>query len=126
MEGLATPLLAKLDTGADRSSVDARRIEEIVRNGRSMLSFRIGGDTGPQLERERRNQVRVRRAAAAADQRDTVVLILTIADRAYPVEVSLADRTGLDYPLLIGRDILAGRYVVSSAKIQTTEVNCQE
>lgn len=122
--GPAAPLMAKLDTGADRTSIDARRIERIERQDGVYLRFRLAGDEGPEFELPLAGAVRVRRQSTAAAERSTVRVVLRLSGQTLETEASLADRSGYDYPVLIGRDVLAGRFRVDSARVQTTSAEC--
>ncbi len=124
VSGLAHPILAKLDTGADRSSIDARRVEQVDHSGRPHLRFRVAAADGPLLERPAAGSVRVRRASSPTVERRIVHLELWLAGQRVEAEVSLADREGLDYPLLIGRDVLAGRFFVDSTQSHTAQADC--
>lgn len=116
--------MAKLDTGADRSSIDARRIVRIERDDGSFLRFRLASEEGPELELPLAGEVRVRRQSAPPSERKTVRLALTLAGQRIETDASLADRSGYDYPMLIGRDVLAGRFLVDSTRTETTAADC--
>lgn len=124
IEGLNAVLMAKLDTGADRTSIDARGIETIEREDRSFVRFRLADDAGPELELPLVGEVRVRRQSDVPAERKTVRLALILAGRVVETDASLADRSGYDYPMLIGRDVLAGRFIVDGARMQTTKAVC--
>lgn len=124
VEGLADPLMAKMDTGSDRSSIDAQEIELIEREARPWVRFRIGDSGTRRLERPRVGEVHVRQQGGESLLRPTVHLVLQVADTRVTVEASLADRSRFDYPLLIGRDVLGGRFLVDSARRGEPTLSC--
>ncbi|WP_226023554.1 RimK family alpha-L-glutamate ligase [Halomicrobium salinisoli] len=81
-------VMAKSDTGADRTSVD------------SEIAARIG--TGPI-----KDIVRVKSGTSARGRsRPVVDLVIGIGGTQHTVSASIEDRSHMDYPLLLGRDIL--------------------
>jgi RimK family alpha-L-glutamate ligase len=90
-DGVATAT-AKADTGAKRTCVDID------------LAGEVGA--GP-VE----GTTRVRQASGSA-RRPVVDVEVGIGGDWETVRASLADRSGMNYPVLLGRDVLAGRQVV--------------
>lgn len=83
---------ARIDTGAARSCVDSRLV--------------IGQ---PRLHRRRRTK-----SSIGIQRREYVAIEITLAGEKIITEFSVADRSQMSYPVLIGRDILAGHYLVDS------------
>lgn len=109
-------LPAKVDTGADSSSLSATNIKWFKRGGESWVRFDLAVD-GMELndiELPRSHNVRIRRRASDYDpeeeayyaRRPVVELTLCIAQKAVTVDVNLADRRGFRQPLLIGASAL--------------------
>jgi RimK family alpha-L-glutamate ligase len=81
-------VLAKSDTGATRTSIDAR------------LAAEIG--TGPI-----KDIVKIKSGSVKSGRsRPVVDLVVGIGGRQHTVTASVEDRSHMDYPLLLGRDIL--------------------
>lgn len=118
---------AKLDTGADNSSLDAGRYEPFERDGKKWVRFSIEGRDGGirMVEAPVRRVARVRRAGTGVSKRPVISLTLCVAGRTGQAEITLTDRTGMDYAMLIGRSFLAGRLVVDSGKTQAGARACQ-
>ena len=82
---------AKLDTGAWRTSIDAQ------------LAVHLGLEGTEQ-------RVKIR-AASGREERQTVSLTFTVGGKKVKTVASLADRTHMKYPILIGRRDLKGFYI---------------
>ena len=120
-------LKAKLDTGADTSSIDAREVERFRRGGVSYARFTVSAGEGRPLRIEAPvvRRATIKRAGGESDRRLVVMLRLCLAGQTVEAEVTLADRSQMSVPMLIGRNVLAGRMLVDSAAEQRTEPVCQ-
>ncbi len=125
---------AKLDTGARTSSIDAADIEPFERDGEPWVRFRVplasrpdDSDHGEDLVYERRvlREVRVKDHLHASHVRYVVRLRLCVGGLAFFTPVTLADRSRFNYPLLLGRLALQGRYTVDAARKFTADHSCR-
>lgn len=114
-------LLARIDTGAAKSSLYAHNIVEFEREGKKWVSFDI---INPQtnethhFEKRIHKQTTIRRQSENED-RLVVLMMLHIGKEKLNVAFSLADRSKFDYPVLIGRNIIKGRAIVDTSISQT-------
>lgn len=113
---------AKVDTGAATSALHAHAIEAFRRDGEPWARFVVH----PFFRRHRRVVVHceapvvdertVTSSSGHADTRVVVGLTLRLGVRSdapeWPVEVTLADRQTMSFPMLLGREAMAGRVVV--------------
>lgn len=120
-------LEAKLDTGADTSSIDARDVERFRKAGTSYARFLVptGDGGGARIEAPVVRRVSIKRAGGDSDRRLVVMLRLCLAGQTVEAEVTLADRSQMSVPMLIGRNVLAGRMLVDSAAERRTEPSCR-
>ena len=119
---------AKVDTGAATSSLHARRVTTRERDGVLWARFQVS----PYFRTRRHPRVhRVTCEAPVVDERvvvsssgheDTRLVISAVfrlGVRAgapeWRVEVTLADRRSMRFPMLLGREALAGRALVDAA-----------
>jgi hypothetical protein len=114
---------AKLDTGAERTSLHAEEIRMVDGKQGSRVRFRLAGDPRA-LELPIVGEASVRQQGRAPLQRPLVHLRLCLAGRSRILAVSLADRSGYDYPLLVGRDFLGGLACVDAAARELTQPVC--
>jgi hypothetical protein len=125
----------KLDTGAKTSSIHAVDIEEFERDGARWVRFRIPLKRRPDdsdhnrdlvLEREVERDAFIKDHRATSRKRYVVSMALCVGGDTFTTEVTLADRSRFNYPLLLGRMALAGRAVVDSARTFTTGHKCRK
>lgn len=118
---------SKLDTGATTSSIDARDIEKFEKDDADWVRFTvINRDTEEEqvLEKPVVRIVHVKRHGKDSQERYVVDLDFCIGDRLITEEVSLTNREKWNYPLLVGRNHLAGHVLVDSAIKDTREPSC--
>lgn len=122
-------LSAKLDTGADNSSLHALGIRSFLRDGSQWVAFEVAGDDGRKAAFERK-VVRIteikRRGGLRPFERPTVLMGVCLGHVYRVVEVNLADRARFKQPFLVGRTFLANQFVVDSARTNTVEPDCAE
>ncbi len=123
-EGLVLP--AKLDTGADVSSLHVADIQWIRRPDGDWVAFDVTGNDNRTVRLERKVQrvARVKKASGGVQERPTVLLGVCLGDTYRVTEVNLTDRTGLKLPFLVGRSFLADRFAVDSSRTDTVEPAC--
>ena len=106
-------MVAKVDTGAYRSSIWATKIRE--ENG--TLKFVLLGPSSPHysgvmLSTEEYKVVEVENSFGHKQKRFSVFLTVEIHGKRIRSNFTLANRAAKTYPALIGRKMLKGRFVV--------------
>ena len=113
---------ARIDTGAALSSLDAREIK--IEN--DMVSFKLPPRyKGLQITLPIVEHKSIR-SAEAKEQRPVVEMDLCIGPKHFRALVTLNDRSKVRYPLLIGRNILEGRFVIDCMKSHCAPPSCPE
>lgn len=109
---------AKIDTGAKTSALHASRIALVEKDGDTRVAFDVigeGAHRGPRHHEAPLVGRRVIRSSNGEEQERFVIqAMLALAGRRWPVELTLADRTAMELPMLIGRQALGGRVLVDS------------
>jgi hypothetical protein len=124
-------LKAKLDTGAETSSLDAQDIRRLRRRstGERFVEFSVfdpeSGET-IRLKKPLVRLVRIKQHDGSHQVRPVVALDICLAARASTVEVSLIDRSVFIYPLLLGRSALEGHVVVDPELTFTNDPRCED
>jgi len=117
---------ARIDSGAETSSIDARNITRFERDGNNWVRFDVpvpGTDKLVTLEKEISRRVRVIQASAdEAERRVVVELQFAIGDHEQVAEFTLTDRTNLTYEVLIGRNVLRDVMLIDVGKEYATEL----
>lgn len=111
---------ARIDTGATTSSLDARNIQHFERDGRRWVRFdTLHPESGEELTFERPVVRRVRISQSISEdyeRRPVIELHFTLGGISHTAEFTLSDRSHLDFPLLIGRNILRDQMIVDVSK----------
>jgi hypothetical protein len=117
---------AKLDTGADISSINATVLERAKQSGSAFVRIELTDDTGTvkQFDAPYLKTVRVKRSGAEVEKRFVVSLKVCIAGEVIAGEFTLADRGNLKEQVLIGRNMLAGRILVDSGRTRLASDRC--
>jgi hypothetical protein len=118
---------AKVDTGADHSSLDARNIQIFRRDGREWVRFeriRPDGRSGT-YERPLVRWARIRRHGDANQDRPVVALAICLGAQRKTAEINLIDRSRFEYPMLIGRSFLGDDFLVDPAARFLREPRCE-
>ncbi len=121
LDDIQMALPARVDTGAETASLDARKIELFERNGKRWVRFEIvHPDTGEALQLERklkRIAAIVQSNTSEPERRPVIKLGITIGDISQSAEFTLSNRSHLDYQMLIGRNVLKDMMVVDVSKV---------
>lgn len=123
-EGLA--ISAKLDTGADTSSLHADDIRWFTRDDGDWVSFEVANENGEKARFERRvvRIARIKRTRGDPQRRPTIMLGICLGAVYRLTQVNLVDRGRLNYDLLVGRRFLKDHFAVDSARTYTVKPRC--
>ena len=111
---------AKLDTGARTSAIHAEEIKYVEENGQTMVHFLLLLDSteqpiqcaAPLFQRKRK----VKSSSGDVTMRPVVETFLELGGKRYRIELTLADRSVMNFQILIGRTALRGRFLVNSGR----------
>jgi hypothetical protein len=120
---------AKLDTGADSSSLDADNLQIFTRDGKKWVRFDLEERRqGKKLTIERPlvRWAPIKRHNQAPQRRPVIKLGVCLGHIYRETEVNLVDRKNYQYPMLIGRKFMAGAVIIDPAAKYTVEPNCKE
>lgn len=110
LNDLDIKLLARIDTGATTASLDARDIRTFERNGEEWVRFIVyHPDTRAPVEVERKRVRRVHIVQSSTEEperRPVVEMRITLGKVTQNAEFTLADRSSLEFPMQVGRNIL--------------------
>lgn len=97
---------AKIDTGADSGAIHCTKIEEKVIKGKNVLQFSPFDHPEIIIVATDFVMKSVRSSNGDAAKRYFIDTTITIQGNDYPINLSLADRTEMTWPVLIGKKFL--------------------
>ncbi len=113
-------LRAKIDTGARTSALHAVDLKPIERNGVPWIEFNVPLTGEPRTKRYAApiaDERAIKNTSGMPETRYVVKLVLVMANRHWPIDVSLADREKMKFDMILGRTaIRAHRIVVDAGK----------
>ena len=119
---------AKLDSGAEYSSLDAANLTQFDRDGQPWVRFDVIEGEGQKITIERpllRNAT-IKRHYPQAQKRPVIKLGVCLGNLYKETEVNLVDRTGFNYRMLIGRKFMEGAVIIDPSAKYTVEPECKE
>jgi len=115
---------ARIDTGAEFTSVHAEDIQLVEKDGKRWVHFSlIKPDTAEKVavERRLRKKIKIRQSDSEKQTRYVVEMWITLGEIRSLVEVTLSDRDHMEYPLLIGRNMLVDTMIVDVSDRHTVK-----
>lgn len=122
---------AKVDTGAYTSSLHCHHIKAFEKDNRKFVKFNLLDPTH-ETYNDKLFQLPVHRVKVVKSSNGTTeerYIIKTEArlfDQLLEVELSLTDRSEMRYPVLLGRKLINGRFVVDVSQKHLSSKNTQE
>lgn len=117
--GLEQSFKARIDTGATTSSISAVDIVPFERDGNDWVKFKIEHDgvNSKEIALPVDRWVKIRQSSAEGTQRRAVVQAwIQIGELKEKTEFTLADRTHLSFPVLLGRSFFKDVALVDVSK----------
>ena len=117
---------AKIDTGADSSSINSKLSTLYNRNGEQWVKFSITDIHGNLATFDKKivRNVKVKRNFGEKQQRAVVRMGICIGNQYGETNVSLIDRSNFNYNLLIGRNFLQGKFVIDPSLTFMAKPQC--
>ncbi len=119
-------LNAKLDSGAKTSSLDARSIKSYKnKSGEEMVRFKVKGkrhDGKRWVEKQVvfrkpvHRKVKVKSSNGISEERLSVIMPITIGKKTVQTEFTLSSRSGMNYPVLLGRKTISKIGLIDCSK----------
>jgi hypothetical protein len=115
------PITAKVDTGAMTSSLHAADLHLIESGGTTLVSFEFQPDPGrsdpPRRVTSEVVDFRMVRSSNGREETRPVVRAgVAIGDDRFEIDLTLTCRARMDYRMLLGRRVLADRFVVDAGR----------
>ncbi|TXK49006.1 ATP-dependent zinc protease [Pontibacter qinzhouensis] len=113
---------AKIDTGAYTSAIHCSDIhEEVLVDGTKVISLDLLDPSHPQYNHRRLTFKHyafrdIKSSNGEVQQRYVIRTRIKFFDEEIEAEFSLSDRSDMKYPVLIGRTLLRGRFIVDVSR----------
>lgn len=109
---------ARIDTGAELSSLQALELVEFERDGKPWVRFAVANGDKQKVVYEQRVKrfISIKQAEGEPLRRPVVTMSIAIGELEERVEVTLLERSAMVYDVVIGRNFLRDRAVVDVSK----------
>lgn len=116
---------AKIDTGAYTSAIHCKDVEVKMVNGKEVLYFKLLDDSHPEYSRLTYEftefyRKKIKNSFGEMEERFIIKTPIKIARKTILTTLSLSDREKMRYPVLIGRRLLKGKFIVDVNRIHTS------
>ncbi len=110
---------AKIDTGAYTSSIHCEKIGINYENSKAILYFTIEPDSDKSFRFENYTTKKIKNSFGEMEERFVIKTIINLGGKKIWSRISLSNRDTMRYPVLIGRRILKGKFLIDVNKIHT-------
>lgn len=111
----------RVDTGAATSSLHVENLLEFKRGGRNWVSFNLHPDIhnvnlGVRITTRVKGRKKVKSSSADTEHRIVIDTLLNLGGQEWVIQLTLTNRAQMTYPMLLGREAMAGRFLVDPAR----------
>lgn len=111
----------RVDTGAATSSLHVESLQEFKRGGRNWVSFNLHPDIhnvnlGVRITTRVKGRKKVKSSSADTEHRIVIDTLLNLGGQEWVIQLTLTNRAQMTYPMLLGREAMAGRFLVDPAQ----------
>ncbi|MDX1351802.1 MAG: RimK/LysX family protein [Thiomicrorhabdus sp.] len=124
LDNQAVMIEAKIDSGADHSSLHATHIQYFERNAKPWVKFETFKQIKTELPLYKKTKIKTKRVGY--QQRPVVLISLCLAGIVQQVQMNLVDRAHFSKPLLIGRSALQGFLINPRQTHLTDSKKCRD
>ena len=99
-------LKAKIDTGARTTALHAVDLTPVEKNSERWIKFRVPGSGRPKdaiCQARLIDERKIKNTSGEPDLRYVIETLFVLGQRSWRIEVSLADRQRMAFPVIIGR-----------------------
>lgn len=113
------PVEAKIDTGAYTSSLHCENITINYENSRAILYFTLEQGTSKTYRFEDFTRKKIKNSFGEMEERYVIKTLIKIGRKKIRSTISLSNRDNMRYPVLIGRKLLKGKFLIDVNQIHT-------
>ncbi len=115
-----THVEAKIDTGAYTCSIHCKEIKTVSAGGKIVLCFKLLDDTTHTCDEFTKKKIK--NSFGEMEERFIIKTVINIGRKKINTTVSLSNRGNMRYPVLIGRRLLKGKFIVDVNLIYTNGI----
>lgn len=113
---------AKIDTGAYTSSIHCHNIQVIDKDGEDRVIFSLLDPSHPFYNDKEFNlpvyaKKEIKNSFGQVEERYIIKTQVLLFGELFDIELSLTDRSKMEYPVLLGRLLLQDRFIVDVSQI---------
>ncbi len=120
ISGVVLNVPAKIDSGAFRSSIHCKSVKEVSKGDTKILKVTLLGHPCAPVEYPMEftdyEKVNITNSFGHEEERFEVKLKIKLGPKIFSSSFTLADRANNLFPVLVGRKLLKGRYMVDVSK----------
>lgn len=110
---------AKIDTGAYRGAIHCTKIRLEEKDGKRVLYFSPFDNHQSEVQADNFRMGKFTSSNGVSEDRYLVSTVISIDDQNYPITLSLANRSEMKWPVLIGRKFLRqNNFLVDASKFK--------
>lgn len=121
-------LNAKIDSGADHSSIHVIDAKPYKKNGKNWIRFKVLDNEGRYYLFDKRvvREVYIKRKNQTSQKRAVVIFGMCLAGVFKTVEVNLSNRSNFRQLMLVGRSYLHGYFLIDVSKQYLSTPDCAQ
>ncbi|MBJ2174437.1 ATP-dependent zinc protease [Aureibaculum sp. A20] len=112
-------ILARIDSGAKTSSIQAKKIKLFTKNNEDWVQFVVypiqkNKSISVTCVAKFYDKRLIKNSFGTSEERIIIKTPITIGEDTFDIELSLANRSAMQFAMLLGRNAIAHRYVIHS------------
>lgn len=116
-----TEIDIKVDTGAYTSAIHCHKIEEVGAEGDKFIKFTLLDPSHSHYNEKEfivknYKKKKVKSSFGTSEQRFVISTKIQLFNETFPIELTLSERGEMKYPVLLGRKLLAKKFIVDPSK----------
>jgi hypothetical protein len=119
-------LEAKIDTGAFTSSVHCENIIVTYEDMKHVLYVSMGGEGDAVYRFEEFGQKKIKNSFGEMEERYVVKTVVHVGKKKIRSTISLSNRDNMRYPVLIGRRLIKGKFLIDVSNIHTGGISLKQ
>lgn len=121
-----THIEAKIDTGAYTTAIHCGTITLREKDGKALLCARLLDNKHPEHCFTDFTVKKIKNSFGEMEERYIIKTLIRIGRKKVNTTISLSDRGNMRYPVLIGRRLLKGKFMVDVSQVYTNGIRVKK